>query len=119
MITLVPIFDYSRETLAGLARRLQNSKRPEELVYRESELDEIWRLIDGDRLGAAAEFPHPVDIGALLKLQQAIHQVHDLVAEADDGVGAGRRLTEAMLECGAVLERVAASKSNGSPEPNS
>lgn len=43
---LVPVEDFSEETLRNLVAHLEISTTFEQLVYRESELDEVCRLVD-------------------------------------------------------------------------
>ena len=111
MITLIPIDDYTRENLAALVRRLQQSKHAEELVYRESELDEVWRLIDGDRVDLVQRLGVTAQVQALERLQAAIHEAHDLVADSDDGSAAARRLSEVILEWGIAPTRAVPQRS--------
>lgn len=105
MITLTPIPDYSRETLASLVKRLQQSRLLEELVYRETELDEVWRLIDMDRLALVQQFGRNAESQALARLQGGIHEAHDMVGMSEDGVGAARHLSAVILEWGVAPQR--------------
>lgn len=43
---LVPVEDFSEETLRNLVAHLEESTTFEHCVYRESELDEVCRLVD-------------------------------------------------------------------------
>jgi hypothetical protein len=105
VITLSPITDYSRQTLAALVKRLQQSKHLEELVYRESELDEVWRLIDMDRLALLRQHGETAGTRALGHLQAGIHAAHDLAGESDDGIAAARHLSAVIMEWGVAPAR--------------
>jgi hypothetical protein len=75
---IVPVLDFSRETLEAIAEHLDVSTAFEHLVYREAELDAIWSLTAfylGQARGASQE--------ALRRLHEEAHRAHDLV-------GAGR-----------------------------
>jgi hypothetical protein len=65
---LHPIEDLSRETMLDLSDRIAASRTEEQLVYRECEVDELWRL-----LGPAHA---PGDNAAL---RAAVMEVHDLI----------------------------------------
>jgi len=43
---LVPVEDFSEETLRNIVAHLEASTTFEQFVYRESELDEVCRLVD-------------------------------------------------------------------------
>jgi hypothetical protein len=88
--------DYSMQTLAYLKQRIERSAGVEQFVYREVELDVVWRLIDC----AVAEAQHrnalQDDIGALEALRAAVMDAHDLL-------GNGFAASEAADRLGAVL----------------
>jgi hypothetical protein len=105
VITLVLVSDYSRATLASLAKRLQQSRALEELVYRESELDEVWRLIDMDRLAMIRKAGETAESRALARLQEGIHHTHDIVGDQCDGPAAARHLSALILEWGVAPQQ--------------
>ena len=69
--------DYSQITVRAMIERLQRSTSPEQLIYRETELDEMWRLADVAL--AEAERSRSPDCERLARIKDAIVQAHDLV----------------------------------------
>ncbi len=95
--SMVQIDDFSTATLGALAERLHASKRTEQLIYRESELDELWRLVEAE-LAAARRAPGRAgEIERLEALSALAWEVHDLVGVDEDAPAAARRLREALL----------------------
>ena len=86
--------DYSAATLAGVIERLLASGSPEALIYRECELDEIWRLIDLDITSLMATGGAAIELARLTHLREAIMQAHDLVGVNSDPKAAAQRLRE-------------------------
>jgi hypothetical protein len=78
---LHPVEDLSRRTLLDLSARIAASTTEEQLVYRECEVDELWRL-----LGPA----HAA--GDNLPLREAVMEVHDLIGVDGDVQRAAARL---------------------------
>jgi hypothetical protein len=90
--SLHPIADVSLQTLQALIQRIERSRTPEQLVYRESEIDEIWRL-----LGPNIEdlvLPAPGLQPAALK--RAVLEAHDLVG-VDGNVAAAAAVLRAAI----------------------
>jgi hypothetical protein len=76
---VVPVEDFSNETLENIANHLDASTRFDHFIYRESELDGICRLVEE----AMKETPAS-DLHAVSRLQQvlgAARAAHDLVAD--------------------------------------
>lgn len=74
---VLPIENFSDLTLRMLADRLQRSTTAEQHIYRESELDELWRLLD---IALRAGDPDGLrDAGWLGVMRDAVHRAHDLV----------------------------------------
>jgi hypothetical protein len=73
---IVPVRDCSPETLQAVAERLEVSTTFEHLVYREAELDAIWSLT-----GFFLAQTQDPSREALVRLQEAAHQAHDLVGQ--------------------------------------
>jgi len=71
---IVAVQDFSAATLGRMVAHLRVSTEFEHLVYREAELDAIWS-ITGFALAANSG-----ERDGLLRLHQAAHQAHDLVA---------------------------------------
>jgi hypothetical protein len=86
------IQDYAAETLAGEIERLLASSGPEHLIYRECELDEIWRLIDLDVASLRASGGPAAEVARLERLRGSIMQAHDLVGVAGDPAAAAQQL---------------------------
>jgi hypothetical protein len=77
---LVPVEDFSEETLRNLVAHLEGSTTFEHFVYRESELDEVCRLVDDALQGGQ---------GRVDEQQRARwHVVFDAARDAHDLVGA-------------------------------
>lgn len=70
--------DYSEITIRAMIDRLERSTTPEHFVYRETELDEMWRVVDL-RLAQAGESERR----QLVPLKAAIMRAHDLVGMDD------------------------------------
>ena len=66
--------DYSQITIRAMIDRLERSTTEEQFIYRETELDEMWRLVDIRRAGAQGD-----ERNALEALKAAIMRAHDLV----------------------------------------
>ena len=88
---LHPIEDLSRRTLMELSERIARSRTEEQFVYRECEIDELWRL-----LGPA----HAEDDNAALRA--GVMEVHDLVGVDGDPGRAATRLREIALATAAM-----------------
>lgn len=78
---LHPVEDLSRRTLLDLSDRIAASTTEEQMVYRECEVDELWRL-----LGPA----HAPEDNA--PLRAAVMEVHDLIGVDGDVRRAAERL---------------------------
>lgn len=75
---LVPVEDFSEETLRNIVAHLEASTTFEHFVYRESELDEVCRLVDDVLRGGHGR----VDAGLRARWQlifEAARDAHDLV----------------------------------------
>jgi hypothetical protein len=69
------IDDYSELTLRAMIDRLERTTTAEQCVYRETELDELWRVVDM-ALPVAADAPSRA---WLTRLKGAVVAAHDLV----------------------------------------
>jgi hypothetical protein len=74
---IVPVSDFSAETLESIIALLEISTDFEHLVYREAELDAIW-TITGFFL---AHEQHSGQFDFVKRLHTAAQEAHDLVAE--------------------------------------
>lgn len=79
--------DYSGATLGAMIDRLERSTTGEQFIYRETELDEMWRLVDIRLIQAGGE-----ERAALLVLREAIMRAHDLVGMEGKPMEAARLL---------------------------
>lgn len=74
--SIAPVENFSDLTIQTLADRLQRSRTDEQCIYRECELDELWRLID---IAVRNGDPDGLRSGEQLRrMQQAVHRAHDL-----------------------------------------
>lgn len=87
------IEDYSSETLRELIKRVERSHTLEQMIYRESELDEVWRLLDSDIVAASHNSAAAQDLVTLRKL---IIEAHDLIGNDSNTVDARERLLQAV-----------------------
>ncbi len=86
--------NFSDLTIQLLAERLQKTRTAEQCIYRESELDELWRLLDialrsGDPDGTR-------DRDRLSRMRAAVHKAHDLVGMDNRPREAAEALREAI-----------------------
>jgi hypothetical protein len=91
---VLPVENFSDLTIQALVDRLGRTKTAEQCIYRESELDELWRLVDiavsaGDPDGAR-------DSEKLRQMRGAIHRAHDLVGMDGKPKEAAEALREAL-----------------------
>lgn len=92
----IAVENFSDLTIQTLADRLQRTKTAEQCIYRESELDELWRLLDiAVRSSALAEIGH--DPARLALMRDIVHRAHDLVGMDDRPQEAATVLREALL----------------------
>lgn len=72
-----PVENFSDLTIQSIADRLHRTRTAEQCIYREVELDELWRLIDiavrsGDPDGLRNQ-------STLRTMRDLVHRAHDLV----------------------------------------
>lgn len=67
--------DVSEITIRSMIDRLRRSTTSEQFIYRETELDEMWRIVDL----ALKDPARTADADSLSKLREAIVTAHDLV----------------------------------------
>lgn len=74
---IIAVENFSDLTIQTLADRLARTRTAEQCIYRESELDELWRLID---IAERAGDPEGLrDAATLARMREAVHRAHDLV----------------------------------------
>ena len=91
-----PIDDYSPATLEAIRKRLALSFEVEHMIYRESELDEVWRLLDADINNAARDGLAPEQMQRLCDLRSLIVIAHDRVGNDGDTLAARDSLQRAI-----------------------
>ena len=74
---IIPVSDFSAETLQSIIALLEVSTTFEHLIYREAELDAIWSITGF----FMEEEPHSDRLDFVKRLHDAAHEAHDLVAE--------------------------------------
>lgn len=78
---MAPVSDASPDTVHGIIRRLGRSCSKEHLVYREAELDDLWRHA---RMEARRPAPEPRTDGNpepyYVRLERMVFEAHDLTA---------------------------------------
>jgi len=94
--TLNFVPDYSVPTVRALASLLDESVGFAQLVYREAELDELWRLVQTALREAERSGDPVVDVIKLQYLLGAVTQAHDFVGSNSDPLLAARALREAV-----------------------
>ncbi|WEK46511.1 MAG: hypothetical protein P0Y56_16115 [Candidatus Andeanibacterium colombiense] len=92
---IIPVENFSDLTIQTLADRLQRTRGAEQCIYRETELDELWRLIDvavrsGDPDGLR-------DRETLREMRDAVHRAHDLVGMDNKPLEAAAALREVLI----------------------
>lgn len=87
------VADLSEATLNALVLRLERSTTLEQLIYRETEIDELWRLLGGT--DADAVLPD-MDAPRARQLREVILAVHDQVGVDGDAPGAAARLRQVL-----------------------
>lgn len=92
---IVPINDFSNETLLALAQRLETSTTFQHLILREVEMDEIFRRVDTVIKGERERGATPEALAALEHLHALVFRAHDLAAD-DQPVEAAKLLRSAM-----------------------
>lgn len=86
------------ENVDVLIDLLERSTTPEQFIYREVELDELWRWLDDE----LREERDEVRIAALKGLKENVMRAHDLSAEGEVREAAGE-LREGWSRCGRTV----------------
>jgi hypothetical protein len=90
------IENYSAETVAALCDWLEQSGSREQLVYREAELDDLWRLLDTALADARRDSRRHALASELERLLAVTVQAHDLVGCDEEPLRAAALLREAI-----------------------
>ncbi len=91
---IVRVDDHSDDTLRTIIAHLDASTTFEHFIYRESELDAVWRLIEVS-VNEAAGATGGTEAVRLQRLLEAARDAHDLVAD-EQPAEAARRLRQAL-----------------------
>jgi len=92
---ILQVENFSDLTIQALADRLQRSKSAEHCIYRETELDELWRLID---IAVRAGDPDGLrDRETLREMRDLVHRAHDLVGMDGKPLEAAATLREILI----------------------
>src|SRR5271155_923918 len=78
--------EVNRSLLVALATRIEESTTPEHMIYRELELDQVWRLLEGGEQVAGLSTTQTTEIAA------QIEPIHDLIGVHHDVRGAAAQL---------------------------
>src|SRR4051812_39370185 len=84
--TLAEVDDCSPATLIAAATRVAASVRQEHFVYREAEMDELWRLVDMDLTQARRRSPGSPEVVRLERIHALIHKAHDVLGQDENTV---------------------------------
>lgn len=90
---IIPVQDYAPATLRAVVAQLEGSTSLDHLVYRESELDALWSLLELELRRARQQGESEQRIQEIGRLFDAAKDAHDLVA-AEDPAAAARRLRQ-------------------------
>jgi hypothetical protein len=74
---IVPVTNFSADTLWSIIAHMEVSTDFEHLVYREAELDAIWSITEFFLVNE----PHSNQLEAVRRLHAGVHKAHDLVAD--------------------------------------
>lgn len=75
----VPVDDFTPETIGRLAGRILDSRAEEDFVYREAELDDLWRIVETATWSARDGLLPAPEIAHLDELLTVVRRAHDLV----------------------------------------
>ncbi|WP_233810221.1 hypothetical protein [Paraburkholderia sp. HP33-1] len=90
------IEDYLPQTLRELIERVEKSSTFEQMIYRESEMDEVWRLLDNDIAASARQGSNTREVRNLVALRKLIVEAHDFIGNDGNTVDARDRLVKAV-----------------------
>ncbi len=91
---VITVQDYTPATLEAVIAQLERSTSADHFVYRESELDALWSLLEVALRAARQRHALATEVARLERLFQAVREAHDLVA-AEAPLAAASRLREA------------------------
>jgi len=91
------VTDFDAPSLTAMITRLERSHSLEHLAYREAELDEIWRLLDGALQDACWSGMGADAVALLRSLKTLVFKVHDLVGVDSDPQAAAAELRSGLF----------------------
>lgn len=77
---IISIQDYTPATLQAVIAQLECSTAVDHFVYRESELDALWSLLEVALRTARQQRAPATEVARLERLFRAVQEAHDLVA---------------------------------------
>jgi hypothetical protein len=99
---ICPVEDFSAATLSALIDALERSTTREHFVYREAELDDLWRVVDTALRAARRDTREREHALRLEELQAIAVEAHDLVGADERPLEAAARLRAALALAGSV-----------------
>lgn len=90
------IEDLSDDTINSLVQRIERSNAVEQLIYRESEIDELWRLLGGVNPAANVAEANGANPERIRALRAVIMEVHDLIGVDENPAAAAAKLRAAL-----------------------
>ncbi len=78
----LPIHDFSPDTLLSLVERIESSSGFQHFIFREAELDDLWRQVEHALVGAQAGGNGNRDAERLRVLLECVEAAHDLISES-------------------------------------
>lgn len=76
----LPVHDFSPDTLLALIERIESSSGFQHFIFREAELDDLWRQVERALVGAQAQGNGNRDVDRLQILLNCVEAAHDLVS---------------------------------------
>ena len=78
----LPIHDFSPDTLISLVERIDSSSGFQHFIFREAELDDLWRQVERALVHAQSNGGERRDVARLQTLLECVEAAHDLVSES-------------------------------------
>lgn len=78
----LPIHDFSPDTLLSLVERIECSSGFQHFIFREAELDDLWRQVERALVGAQSDARDAANVDRLRVLLECVEAAHDLVSES-------------------------------------
>jgi hypothetical protein len=84
--------DFTDKSLRALIGRIERSHAPEHMVYREAELDEVWRLVEGALRDLRAQGGSGEIAAIMERLRAIVMRAHEFVGVDADVAKAAAEL---------------------------